>query len=89
MAFTELETEFDLMEVYENEETIRCKLTVNERGVFISFEGYRDYYGADNVLIEFAKDHPSVVIWGDINKEDPTHIISLEGAKEDKRDEHR
>lgn len=37
------------------------------------------------VIIEYHEGHFRVIIWGDINKEDPTHIISLEGAKENVR----
>lgn len=39
------------------------------------------------VLIEFHDGELRVVVFGDINQEDPTHIISLEGAKEVCRDE--
>jgi len=28
-----------------------------------------------------------LLVWADINQEDPTHIISLEGARETNRDE--
>jgi len=83
--FADLDTEFDLADCYDEEKPIRCKMYVNPRAIGIQFEGYEDYHGAENVLIEFDGKHPRVVIWGDINSEDPTHIISLEGAKEDMR----
>lgn len=37
------------------------------------------------VIIERWEGDLRLVVWGDINKEDPTHIISLEGAKESLR----
>jgi len=33
------------------------------------------------VYIENREGVPHVIIWGDINSEDPTHVISLEGAR--------
>lgn len=50
------------------------------------FDGYGDCgtmpgYGSP-LLIEIANDELRVVIFSDINQEDPTHIISMEGAKE-------
>ena len=44
----------------------------------------KDGYGHP-VLIEVYQGELRVIIWSDINQEDSTHIISLEGAKEDKR----
>lgn len=37
------------------------------------------------VVIEFRNKIPYVLVFADINSEDPTHIISLAGAAEDKR----
>jgi len=52
-------------------------------------KGYGDFCSNDGngypVMIEKLDGELRVIIWGDINKEDPTHIISLEGAKEDLR----
>jgi hypothetical protein len=77
----DFDTEFELQDVYEDEKTIEGKLSVSPRGVMISFSGYEDYQGADNILIEFADGEPKVVIWGDSKKEDPNHVISLAWAK--------
>ena len=52
-------------------------------------KGYGDCGSADGhgspVAIEFYGGKLRVLIWGDINKEDPTHTIELEGAREDAR----
>jgi hypothetical protein len=38
-------------------------------------------------LLESVNGHLRVIIWADINAEDPTHIIDLEGARETARKE--
>lgn len=57
--------------------------------VYIRPDGYGDACSHDGegspVMLEVWEGELRVVIWGDINKEDPTHIISLEGAREEKR----
>lgn len=57
--------------------------------IYIRFEGYGDCASEDGhgdpIMIEIHNGVPRVIVWGDINKEDPTNIISLEGAQEDKR----
>jgi len=37
------------------------------------------------ILVEVADGKLRVVCWSDINEEDPTHIISMEKAREDLR----
>ena len=44
----------------------------------------QDGYGAP-VLLEIWDGELRVVVWSDINDDDPTDIISLEGAREDTR----
>ena len=39
------------------------------------------------VAIEIWHGELRLLVWADINQEDPTHTISLEGARETKRDE--
>ncbi len=61
-------------------------------GVSITFPGYGDLIsGVDGipVYVEYRNGIPHVIIWGDINQEDPTHTISLEGAAMAKRKLHK
>jgi hypothetical protein len=57
-------------------------------GILVGFKGYGDFCSENGagwpVLIENRDGVPCVVIWSDINKEGPTHVISLEGAAESK-----
>lgn len=54
--------------------------------LLIRVEGYGDSSSYDGegepVVIEFFDNKINVVVWSDINKEDPTHKIDLENAKE-------
>ena len=58
-------------------------------GLYIRTDGYSDYCSQDGhgqqVLIENRHGVPHVIIWADINDEDPTHIVSLAGAAESER----
>lgn len=77
----------------------RCKAAVTESNsfVFVEFAGYNTCGTCDSV--EFGKGDRSIVgfevwegelrclVWADINQEDPTHIINLDGAHVDKRKE--
>lgn len=52
----------------------------------INIEGYGDA-GSNNgegfpIVLDLFDNKLRVVVWADINKEDPTHKIDLEGAKE-------
>lgn len=57
--------------------------------IYLKFEGYGDKYSQDGkgtpVVIEYHQGEVRVVVWNDINQEDMTHAISLEGAREDMR----
>ena len=61
------------------------------RDVGIQVEGYGDKYSNDGegfpILIEYYEGKLRLVVWSDINKDDPTHIIDMENAKESNRNE--
>ena len=73
-----------------NEMAPRKKGTIelldNGGGILVRIEGYGDKTSPKGegcpIIIENWEGEARVVVWGDINKEDPTHLISLEGAKE-------
>ena len=68
-------------------------ITNGPNGILVAVQGYGDMPSPDGqgqpILIEKYNGELRVVIWSDINQEDPTHIISLEGAREDKRLEEK
>jgi len=57
--------------------------------LLINPEGYGDHDSVDGcgtpVLLERYKGRLRLIVWADINQEGPTHMISLEGAREDNR----
>ncbi len=68
---------------------IKTKLCLDDTLVEISANGYgeklaEDGYGCP-VVVEYYEGKLSVVVWDNINDETPSHIIDLEGAREDKR----
>jgi hypothetical protein len=61
------------------------------RGVTLRFAGYGDHCSlpgdGEPLLVENRGGTPYVVVWADINREEPTHLVSLEGAAEAAREE--
>jgi hypothetical protein len=61
----------------------------NEPLLVIGAEGYGEMTAQDGhgfpIVIEYHERQFRILVWGDINQEDPTHVISLEGAREDAR----
>lgn len=62
----------------------------------IAIQGYSNYYAPDDAAPEYysvvdidlaAPGEPQVLVWADINDQAPTHVISLENAREDKRND--
>ena len=84
------------MMVYEIEDSNNGKkllatVTFTSRGIGIGFNGYGDKTSEDGegevIFVDVEGGNPMVRVWGDINEEDPTHTITLEGAKESDRKE--
>lgn len=62
------------------------EVQIEEGGIAIRPLGYGDKTSLDGqgspVFIEFRKGIPFVIIWDDINNEEPNHVISLKSAAE-------
>lgn len=80
----------ELSEVmYGQGKPIKFRAEVAENGVLaIEIEGHGDQcdgdkpvFGGVPLTIENCEGVVRVVVWGDLEKEDPTHIIPLNGAK--------
>ena len=72
-------------------EPITAQVICGVRGLEIGFTGYGDAstvpgYGAP-IYIEVHQGRLMLHVWADINQEDPTHVIDLEGARESARKE--
>lgn len=75
----------------EHDRQVNIRIKDDGDTILIKPEGYGDFCSMDGdgmpILIEMWNDALRAVVWGDINQEDPTHIISLEDAKEELREE--
>jgi hypothetical protein len=69
--------------------TVPCVIEHGDNSILIRPEGYGDCGTEDGygfpVVIEYYEKDVRVLVWADINQEDPTHVISLSGAKESNR----
>lgn len=69
---------------------IEVEIEATKDGILIRPKGYGDHYTENGhgwpVLVELCNGQPRLVVWSDINQEDPTHIISLDGAAESLRE---
>jgi hypothetical protein len=68
---------------------VQTKVIFSNGQIFIHVEGYGDCCSTDGhghpIAIELADGDLRVIVWGDINCEDPTRIISMKEALEAKR----
>ena len=71
-------------------QSIKATATLGELCVLVGAEGYRTMNTEGDepmIMVEYYGGELRVLVWSDINQEDPTHIISLEGAKLEARKE--
>ena len=71
--------------------SLSVRVVANESAVSIFPEGYGDFGSAEGhgcpIFLELHRGRLRLVVFADINREDPPHIIDLEGAREDRRNE--
>ena len=81
------------VELTDNDTTFDCQLPIkivaSPRGISIEAKGYGDCGSTDGhgspIFLEFFQGRFRLLVWSDITNEDPTHIIDLTGAREDRR----
>ena len=65
------------------------RITISPNGVSVYAEGYGDGGSAEGhgtpVFLELYRGELRAIIWANINSEDPTYIIPLNGARESNR----
>lgn len=84
--------EFVLFDGAESTNALRGIVGESPNGsLVISVEGYGDSASVDGaghpILLELYEGKLRLHVWADINKEDPTHTIELEGARESARED--
>ncbi len=79
----------DVLDDNNEHSNLKGGLCVTNRGVHFTFEGYGDYISEPGhgvpLMVEYCEGSPRVVAWNDINQEDHTDIVYLDGAKETRR----
>jgi hypothetical protein len=70
---------------------VPCVIEHGDNAILIRPEGTGDCGSAEGygwpVVIEYYEKDVRVLVWADINQQDPTHVISLAGAREAVRKE--
>ncbi len=65
-------------------DAIDVRVTVTNQGIGIHLDGYGDIVTDDAesepIWIEYYNGHPKLFVWGNINVDDCTDSITLEGA---------
>ena len=71
-------------------EKMNVTIVVGDHGIEIQPEGYDCKTGGDApIYLEPYNGEMKAYVWSDINQEEPTHFISLEGAKKEKLKEEQ
>lgn len=78
---------YDLRDTWNGDEnTVPCIVEMQNGTIWIRPEGYGDCGSQDGcgfpIKIEYYDKSVRVVVWGDINKEDPTVNVKLDDARE-------
>ena len=64
-------------------------LHLNNLGLAIQAEGYGEMTAAEGqglpIYLEYLDQKLRLLVWADINDEEPTHVIDMEGAREHNR----
>jgi hypothetical protein len=76
---------------HDHEGSLPVRVVANESSISIFPQGYGDFGRSEGhgcpVFLELHKGRLRLVVFADINREDQAHIIDLEDAREDRRNE--
>ncbi|MDV3002962.1 MAG: hypothetical protein N5P05_004617 (plasmid) [Chroococcopsis gigantea SAG 12.99] len=67
-----------VLEDSDSKRAVSGKIVRVNNGLDLFFDEYGNW---SCVLIEISEGSLKVIVWGDINSADPTHVIELEGAR--------
>ncbi len=77
--------EFKISDQGEDEGFVTGEVEINGGGIAIRFDGYSTACTQDDIgepiWVELYDGKLRTLLWADINKEDPTHIIELDAAR--------
>ena len=68
----------------DNGETVTATIESSKLGIFIGVDGYGEHTSTDDsglpIVVEYYGGKLRVLVWSDINNEEPTHVIDMSGA---------
>jgi hypothetical protein len=89
-CLTAREITVQLIEVLGETPPLEATVRIDPCSISLRFAGYGDRTSktghGEPVLIENRAGVPVVVVWGDINQDDPTDIVALTNARESRRE---
>jgi hypothetical protein len=67
---------------------VEAKISIMTHGVELGVKGYSNLIDDEGCVayLEYYESELRLIVWANINEEDPTHIINLEGARNERRD---
>lgn len=87
-----MEARFELHDANEPELPARQLVRVSgtKYGISIAMPGFGDKTSSDGegapIYLDFCDGKMQLLVWADINQEDPTHVIDMSGALESNRE---
>lgn len=63
---------------------VAVTITTDSANICLNPKGYSDTNGMSPIALEVWDGRLRLLVWGDIDNEEPTHIIDLENARKSK-----
>jgi hypothetical protein len=75
----------------EQSNVVPIQINYRETGINLCPQGYGDANSEPGfggpIFLEVYRGELRLIVWSDINHQEPTHVISLEAAREDRRND--
>jgi hypothetical protein len=83
----DVEYHHQIEDAYDSDKKIGIKAQVSNRHLLIGIDGHGDFCETNGfpIVLEHEDGECRLLVWADINSEEPTHVIPLKGARENAR----
>lgn len=82
---------FRIRDMADGDKVASGNVTISDQGIFIHIDGHGDKVMEDDasqpIMVEQYDGQVRVVVWSDINQEDPTDTINMDGARVERRED--
>jgi hypothetical protein len=80
-----MKIELSDLDLERDQKTLEVEIQASSEGILLCPKGYEVFCGGSGIImLQVYKGKLILNVWSDKEKEDPTHEISLEGAREAK-----